>query len=56
LGAGEKEIGAGEVGGLGCGLDESLGKFGRLLESVVIVRFDYFFGGIGSVLGVERKG
>jgi hypothetical protein len=37
-------------------LDESLGKFCRLLESVVIVRFDYFFGGLGSILGLEGKG
>ena len=33
-----------------------MGKFCRLLESVVIVRFDYFFGGLGSILGLEGKG
>lgn len=41
MGAGEKKVSAGEIGGLGGGLDESLGKFCGLLESIVIVGFDY---------------
>ena len=53
LGAGEEEVGTGQVGGGGEGLDVGSGQFGGFLEAFVVVGLDDFFGGLGNILGRE---
>ena len=46
LGAGEKKLGAGEVGGLRAGFDELFGQFDDFLVTAPIVGLEHFFAGV----------